>query len=1111
MLTILLSLAGGLPIHAQQSAAALNGIVRDTAGSVVPDAQLVLANVDTGVERRTVSNATGNYVFLNIPPGAYTLQTETTGFETNRIQRFTLAVNQTATIDIALTIGSLTQSVSVQAIGVEIQASTAELGTVMASTQVRDLPLNGRNFTQLLNLSPGVSDVNVAQNSNGNPAAAVGTFSFPSINGQPNRSNLFTTDGINNYGSSSTYSVPPIAETIQEFKMQSHNDQAEFGGATGGIVNVVTKSGTNSYRGSLWEYVRNNAFDAENYFHANSPVLKQNMFGGTLGGPVALPKLYDGHNKTFFYAAYQGFLDRRPANTTYRVPTTANLTGDFSDWPQQIYDPYSTRPDPNKPGSYLRDAFPGNQIPANRLNQSLVKYAQATLPQPTNIGIAGKNAIDLSGARINNNEFNARLDENWNEKNYFWFRYSGRLQDTTTSGGRQGLVNNAQFDSANWGGSWVHTFNASTLLQTQFGRTHAGTTTLIQFTDLPANYAQSLGFAEALAGPYKTGLSLFPALNVTGFFTGGEQASWDQQADIYQGKIALSKVIGAHTLKFGFEFNSLSYAGYTETPSVTFNNIQSANPSSTGNTGSALASFLLDTPDAVLRRDTLTHSRFGGVMSLFAQDQWKVTQRLTVNIGLRYDRAFVPPYGTEADGTLATGSLDLNRGVYILQALPEPCETKKSAPCIPTAGGVLPDHVELSPNGKIIQDTTKNFQPRIGIAYRLGPNTALRSSFGVFFDEYAGIIQASRNYQGSWPDIAYQQQTNLNYPTATQTKPSVSTFNPFPGGAVLPASTPFNQVAYFPDPNYKNPYSLQWNLGIEHQIDASNIVSLNYVGSGNRRLDLGGFYNTALTPGPGTPQSRALYPYIKATNYNRSWSRSNYNALQTQWQKRFAHGLAATLSYTWSKSIDIGCSGWFGVEGCSVQDPYNFNNDRSVSGFDVPHVFTGHWVWELPFGTGKPLHTGNRAADYVIGNWQLNGIVTLRSGQPYTLTVNGDIANTGNTNYMRPNVVGDWHVDNPNPNQWFDQSAFAAPSQYTFGNMGRNVLRTDGRNNFDLSVFRGFPIREQMKLEFRAEAFNAFNTPDFNAPVSNLNDPNFGKVTSVRSSRQLQFALRLMF
>jgi hypothetical protein len=606
-------------------------------------------------------------------------------------------------------------------------------------------------------------------------------------------------------------------------------------------------------------------------------------------------------------------------------------------------------------------------------------------------------------------------------------------------------------------------------------------------------------------------LELLPALNVSGFFTGGEQATWDQQADIYQGKATLSKIIGNHTLKTGVEFNSLAYEGYTETPTVSYTNVQTANPGSTGNTGSALASFLLDVPDGVLRRDTLTHSRFGGVLSMFLQDQWKATSRLTVNIGLRYDRAFVPPYGTRADDTLATGSLDLNNGTYVLQAIPPPCDTKKVAPCIPTAGGALPDHVVLSPNGKIIQDTTKNIQPRIGLAYRLGNNTAIRSSFGVFFDEYAGIIQASRNYQGSWPDVAYQQQTNLNYPTAAQLTPSVSALNPFPGGAILPAPTPFNQVSYFADPHYRNPYSLQWNFGIEHQVGGSTILSANYVGSGNRRLDIGGFYNTALTPGPGNPQSRALFPYIKATNYDRSWGRSSYEGLQLQLQKRFSHGVAATVSYTWSKSIDVGCSGWFGVEGCSVQDPYHFNNSRSVSGFDVPHVLVANWVWEVPVGTGKRFRTGNRSIDYVIGNWQINGIMTLRSGQPYSLTVNGDIANTGNTNYMRPDVVGDWHVADPGPSQWFNQAAFRAPAQYTFGNMGRNVLRADGRNNVDLSVFRSFPIHEDLKLEFRAEAFNAFNTPDFAAPVANINDPNFGKVTSARDPRQMQFALRLVF
>jgi hypothetical protein len=401
----------------------------------------------------------------------------------------------------------------------------------------------------------------------------------------------------------------------------------------------------------------------------------------------------------------------------------------------------------------------------------------------------------------------------------------------------------------------------------------------------------------------------------------------------------------------------------------------------------------------------------------------------------------------------------------------------------------------------------------VGLAYRVTPKMAVRAGFGVFFDNWAGVTQTARNHEGTWPSIDEQFEANLNNPTSAQPTPSLKAQNPIPGAGPLPPSTPFTSRNYFFDPYLKNAYSLQWNFGIQTEIAPFTVLTTNYVGSGGRRLDIGGYYNTALTPGPGDPQSRSPFPYIVAAPFDRSWGRSNYNALQFTLNRQFSHGMAYTLSYTFSKSIDIGCSGWFGVEGCSIQDPYHFNNDRSISGFDLTHVLTMNWVYELPFGFGKRFHTGNRVADYVIGGWQLNGIATLRSGLPYNINISGDIANIGNASgYMRPNLAGDPNLANPSPQAWFNTAAFAVPSQYTFGNFGRFGLRSDWVRNFDLSVFRQFPIKESKAIEFRAEAFNTFNTPTFGTPVSSISSPNFGKVLSTaNSARQLQLGLKIIF
>jgi hypothetical protein len=442
---------------------------------------------------------------------------------------------------------------------------------------------------------------------------------------------------------------------------------------------------------------------------------------------------------------------------------------------------------------------------------------------------------------------------------------------------------------------------------------------------------------------------------------------------------------------------------------------------------------------------------------------------------------------------------------------PKPCSVTNAPPCNPYPGGVLPPNVVVDPRGKIMDNWTDNWQPRIGAAYRIGPNTALRAGFGMYYESWAAITQSAQNISGTWPTVTQQYGNNLNNPKPGAEGPTIKGTNPFSTG-LFPDLTPFNQVQYYMDPHHKNAYSMQWNFGIQHQLNSSTVVTANYVGSGSRRLDLGGYYNTALTPGPGSPQSRALYPYITPTNYDRSWGRSNYNSLQFGLDKHYSNGLGYMVSYTWSKSIDIGCSGWFGVEGCSIQDPYHFNNDRSVSAFDIPHVLAVNFLYELPVGKDKLLHTGNRTADYVLGNWQLNGITVLRSGAPYTTIISGDIANTGNLNYERLNLVGNPTAANQGQNQWLTRSAFTVPAPYTFGSLGRDTFRADWSKNVDLSIFRRFPISESKYLEFRAEAFNLFNVTVYSAPTNNYSSPNFGKVLSIANSpRQIQVGAKVVF
>jgi hypothetical protein len=415
----------------------------------------------------------------------------------------------------------------------------------------------------------------------------------------------------------------------------------------------------------------------------------------------------------------------------------------------------------------------------------------------------------------------------------------------------------------------------------------------------------------------------------------------------------------------------------------------------------------------------------------------------------------------------------------------------------------------VDPRRKILHNTYTNLGPRVGIAYRLGPKTAIRTGFGIFYDNWAGVAQRAQGFAGNWPDVALRILTNLNHPTAAQPTPSVSLQDPLGGN--LPTATPFGRTQRYVDPYMKNPYSMQWNFAIQHQFDPNTVLEVAYIGSGSRRLSLADYTNVALTPGPGNPVLRQPFPDIHSTYFETSSGNSEYNALQVQFSRRFSRGLQYQLAYTWSKSLDTGCSGFFGVEGCSVQDPYHVYLDRGVSGFDVPHILSASVLYELPVGKGKLLSTHNRVADYVLGNWQVNTLTTIRSGVPYSVTYGADVPNTGNLG-VRGNLVGDPNLSNPTRQEWFNVNAFAVPPLYTFGTSGRNILRTDGFWNIDLSVFRSFPFGEHRNVEFRAEAFNVANTAIYGTPNAALGTPAFGSVsTTANTPRVLQLGLKVSF
>lgn len=1091
----------------QVSTATILGTITDPAGAVVPEAEILLVNLETGIETRSKSNATGNYRIQNIQVGRYRLAVSAAGFSTKRVERLTLTVNQTSTLDFALAVGALAETVNVEATGVEVQGSTAELGQVLQSKQVVDLPLNGRNFTQMMMLQPGVVTVNPPGSQSLSYTRGIGEATNPSVNGQNNRSNVYMLDGVANFETfGNAWAVPPIIDAIQEFKLQSHNDSAEFGSGSGGTVNVVTKSGTNAIHGTGFYFGKNDAFNARQFNQATVNPFKQHQFGGVVGGPVI-------KNKTFYFGAFQGFRFRSPARQYFYVPTQAMLNGDFSGPEKRggdIYDPVTTRQDAAS-GAFLRDPFPGNRIPASRIDPRMLNFLSGTgVPLPVVTDQARFNALNNRARRLDQNEWQVKVDHNFSSNDMVWFRYSSLAQTDSGPGGRTNLVSTSEQDSYNMSASWVHIMSPTATLQLQFGKSISDIPNTVAFENTPTDLISKVGLGPEIV-QYRLG-TIVSGFAPADYFGGAPIVQPNRPADNWQFKGNYTKIAGNHTIKSGADFMRATMTRQQASHGVDFTRRETADLNRSATTGDSMASMLLNVPNFSTRRNIVESLRFGGNLGLFIQDSWKVTPKLTLNLGLRFDHAWVPQYGTREELNIFSGNGNTDNGQYVIYDTPPACSSTQRAPCIPN--GVLPANVSSVEGKTLFPGRGSMFGPRVGAAYRLSNKTALRFSGGIFYDNWAGIYQSMRGTGGTWPDVSVTRLGSLNDPTPARPFPNLPAQHPSLGASGLPDPTPFNQEWWFVDPAFEQAYSMQWNFGVQHQLAPATVVEVNYVGSGSRDLSVGGRFNTAVRPGPGDPRDRMRFPYMRPTFFEKSTGRSNYNSLQVALRRSFQSGLAVTAAYTWSKSIDVACSGFFGAEACSVQNEYALNNDRSVSAFDVPQNMVVSWVYDVPFGQGKRYATGSKAVNYLLGGWQLNGIMALRHGIPYHVTVPGDIANIFNSGtYLRANLVGDHKLTNRTPERFINTNAFRAPDQFTFGNLGRNTLRPDWVRRFDLSVFRRFPLKgERMNLELRLETFNAFNTPIFAAPNANLASGTFGLVTGVQvPPRQLQLAGKIVF
>jgi hypothetical protein len=1156
--------------RAQTASAEINGTISDASGGAVSGATVKLTNQATQVTDQTSTNSSGYFVFINVQPGSYTLSVGATGFKTAQVPAFTLAVNQNMTRNLVLDVGAVNQTVEVTAEAPLLQQSSSNLGTVISEQAVKELPLNGRNFTQLMILTPGANPISTAQGSNSvgfqdaGVSAIPGTQFFkPSLHGQQNRSVLYYLDGIINTDfRGSIYGFLPIIDTVQEFKVQSHNEKTEYGSVLGGVVNLVSKSGTNSYHGSAWEFVRNNVFDARDPFKdfcnparcaagtssttGASPLpYHQNEFGAAAGGPVI-------KNKTFFYAGYEGWRYSKSNLNLGVVPTSAELGGDFSQsiYKQPIYNPFTTSCTGS--GSSTRcsvQPFAGQKIPAQYISPAMQKYFAGYLAQPNLTGFAANNYVEGRPQTDSNNGWQVRLDQNWTDRTTMFLRLSQMWVNDVQPVTGTNETTPSSYHAYNFGGGIDHIFSPNVIFDLRAGavlKPYVFNQALSSAGTAPAasagftNLNQYGGMVVDLATPYITN-----DIGQRGFSPRGNPGiNWDA---------SLTWIKGNHNIKVGAQFIYVNRLQNNLFQQFTFADAQTSNVGARG-TGNSLASALLGTVNTYtgqLPELAEVHFKFD-VWSGYIQDEWKLKPNFTLNLGFRYE--YLPAIGL-LNNRLSNG-LNLFSQQYLIGASSvASCSTPPAAfvnPCIPGGISSVPfnDHIVFTGQQSATPPAVKdNWGPRIGIAWQFMQNTVLRAGYGLFYDTVSARSQYAQNdIEGpTWP-----WTIGINAQAANVSSGGVWPGGPnnpltlitglegnFPNPIVQPSPWTTAGGSYINSPDFKDARSQQWNIGIQRQFARGMMLDVAYVGSKDTRLDYTGYANAAPHANPAgtaaaTIDAQKLMPFMVPTwHYSQSIGIANYNALEASFQKRFSGGLLTLLSYTWSKSLDQS-SGWFAAENGSgqggtgasvVQNYFTPKQNYGQSSYNIPQLLTWSTVYELPFGRGRRwLNHG--ALSWVLGNWETNYVFMARSGQAFNLGVSGDIANiSGNggtlTNYGRPNLVGDPNApctisgaSVPAGGQacYLNPAAFAVPSG-SFGNLGRDVFRSQPFFNMDFSLVKTIPFGESRSIQLRFESFNTFNFQILGAPnVTIAGNTGFGQVQQIASTpRELQLGAKITF
>jgi len=1147
--TFLLLVAFAFPMSAQTPSGEISGVISDLNGSVVAGVRITLTNSATNAIREVQSNDSGLYAIPALPPGIYTLKVEKTGFRAVERRNIEVLVGSANRIDVTLEVGEVANTVEITGGAPVLQSENASIGTVIENRSIVELPLNGRNYLQLTSLIPGAT-TNGPSSSQGKQRMGGQRNSFAlNVSGQRIHFNHYSLDGIENTDLNfNSYMLLPSVDALQEFKVESGLFDAEYGRAIAQI-NVSTKSGTNQFHGTLFEFLRNSALDAKNYFDRPAPErippFKRNQYGATVSGPVALPKLYNGRDRLFFLFNWEGLRERKALTGTPSLPLTAWRGGDFSgalgaplcsntagqggvcggafnnpifvndtanNRVQQregmIFDP-TTRTF-NGPGDVigLPSQFQNNIIPQDRIH-SVSKKLLAFFPLSQQER-TGSNFVNNEARRIDADQYTYRVDFTESSKSNWFYRHSishelgydpfaiPNMGINTDTDVQQGVLANTRAFGSN-----------------KVNDVRLGLSRLVNAHISPRantlNVVKELGINIPSDNPLYWGV---PNINITGLSGLGEES--DAPFINYDTTIQLvdnfSWTLGKHSWKFGAEVRRVRYnqiggvvtrgrfafdGRYTQKPQL----LGQSAPSAVEQGGAAFADFLLGNFNRAEGQVGAPIANFrSNYFALYLQDNWKITPKLTLNYGLRWEND--QPFRDKYDAIV---NIDFRwdnsmEPVYVRAGEGDPYEGNPAFRLAPDIKYVRDGRF----GDRAYQNDLNDFAPRLGVAYQITPKTVLRAGAGIYYVRDIG--NATFDIVRNAPFTIRRDEPAENF------RPNLSFERPF-ARTGAPTFILINQF------NERTSYVAQWSFGLQRELTGSMTVEATYFGSAGIKLRRLQTYNQTRPSQLANSNLSRPFPKFGGFQVMNAPSHSSYHALYLKAQRRFSRGLTFINSFAWSKSIDNG-SGIRTSDGDSLtpSNDYNLELERGLSAFDFRRRWTSSWVWELPVGRGKHWLSENRIADFALGGWQLGGILTLQDGFPFTVICGpGNIQNGGGICY--PDSTGadpNLPRDQQTRTRFFNTAAYIdrvpANGPFRFGNTARNSVIGPGIISFDASANKKFHLTESKYVEFRTEIFNLPNHPIWNPPGSQLRTANYGVINSTRiDSRQIQFALKLVF